>query len=138
MRAFLISLVGSALLVGCRDTAFSPELLTLSVTVAPSPLRGGDSATVVVSLTNKMLFPGQVGGRPCPLEFAFEIVDQSGAAVGGIPEKCVLRSLNSRVIKPGETVSQDFRWVAIDGGGAPLAPGSYGVRGDCSWVPGMK
>ena len=138
MRAILVSLVGSALLAGCRDAPFSPKVLTLAATVVPSPLRGGDTITVVVSVTNKMLFSVQVGGGPCPLEFGFEIVDQSGAAVGGIPEGCVLRGLNSGVIQPGETVSQAFRWVAVDSGGAPLAPGSYDVRGDCSWVPGVK
>lgn len=138
MRAILVSLVGSALLVGCSDSPFSPTMLTLAATVVPSPLRGVDTATVVVSVTNKTLFSVHVGGSPCPLEFGFEIVDQSGDAVGGVPEGCVLRSFNSGVIKPGETVSQTFRWIAIDSGGAPLAPGSYDVRGDCSWVPGVK
>jgi hypothetical protein len=137
MRALLVSLVGSAILLGCRDTPFSPEVLTLVATIAPSPLHGGDTATVVVSLTNDTPLSVHVSGTPCP--FGFEIVDQSGAVVGGISSLyCVQRILISRAIRPGETVSQAFPWVANDSGGSPLVPGDYGVRGDCSWVSGGK
>lgn len=136
MRAFLVSLVGPAMLVGCRDTPFSPEVLTLAATVAPSPLRGGDTASVVVSLTNNMLVSVRVGGSACP--FAFEVVDQSGAVVSGsAPQNCI-QVLVSQVLKPGESVSQTFRWVASATGGSPLVPGDYVVRGDCSWAPGGK
>ena len=134
MRPFLVSLVGSAMLVGCRDTPFSPDVLTLAATVAPSPLRGGDTATVVVSLTNRTLVSVQVGGSACP--FAFEIVDQAGAVVSGsAPQNCI-EILVSQVLKPGDSVNQTFRWVANGSRGAPLVPGEYVVRGDCSWVPG--
>lgn len=134
MRAFLVSLFGSALLVGCSDRAFSPDVLTVTATVAPSPLHGGDTATVVVRLTNYTSLSVRAGGSACP--FAFEIVNQSGAVVGGsAPQPCV-QVLVSQVLMPGESVSQTFRWVANEAGGFPLVPGDYGVRGDCSWVPG--
>jgi hypothetical protein len=136
MRAFLVSLVGSAILGGCSDTPFSPEVLTLVATVAPSPLHGGDTAIVVVSLTNYTSLSVRAGGSACP--FAFEIVDQSGAVVSGsAPQPCVAVFV-SQVLKPGERVSQTFRWVANASSGSPLVPGDYGARGDCSWVPQVK
>jgi hypothetical protein len=136
MRAFLASLVGSTMLVGCRDTPFSPDVLTVMATIAPSPLHGGDTATVAVSLTNYTSLSVRAGGSACP--FAFEIVDQSGAVVSGSAPQPCLAVFVSQVLKPGESVSQTFRWVANETSGSPLVPGDYGVRGDCSWVAGVK
>jgi len=132
MKTFILSLIGSAVLVGCSDTPLSPDLLTVTATVAPNPLQSGDTATVVVSLANHTPFSVSVGGTECP--FAFEVVDQSGAVVGGpAPQFCVA-DLVSRVMMPGDRVSQTFRWTADAPGGGPLQPGTYSVRGLCQWV----
>lgn len=133
MRSLLVSLVAGLTLVGCRDST-SPELLSVSATVSPTTLHSGDSATIVVSLTNHSLFRARVSGEECP--FYFEIIDQSGTSVGQGFSNCFTRIFVNRTLNPGETVSATFRWAASDTSGSPLKPGDYTLRGLCSWVGG--
>lgn len=131
MRSLLLSIVAGLSLIGCRDST-SPVLLLVSATVAPSPLHSGDSATIVVSLTNQSVLRARVSGEECP--FYFEILDQSGTSVDRGFSPCFLRVFVNRTLNPGETVRATFRWSANDSGGNPLQPGEYTLQGYCTWI----
>ena len=131
MRSLLFGLAVGFALVGCRDST-SPVLLSVSATVAPSPLHSGDSATIVVSVTNQSVLRARVSGEECP--FYFEVLDQSGTSVDQGFTPCFLRVFVNRTLNPGETVSATFRWAARDSGGSPLQPGEYTLQGYCTWI----
>jgi len=134
MRLFL----GAAALGCCAAalparpvTATSLPLDSLRFTlVAPDSVRAGERVPIVLRLTN-------VSGRPVEAHFlgrtiAFDIVIASedgtilwrrleGAVVPGI--------LQVKVLAPGQTLEFKDAWRQRTNAGAPVAPGTYVVRG---------
>jgi hypothetical protein len=133
MRSMLVSMVAASLVAGCGN-ATGPDALIVTASVS-SPLPGGDTTLVYVSLVNPSSSAIHVSGSACP--FTFEILDRTGVRVGGSGPQVCIAIIKAVTLAPGASVTAAFRWVAADtGSGQPLTPGAYRLRGFCEWVAG--
>ena len=123
-----------ALAAACHDAGLEPGAgIQVTTAVAPTVFRAGERVTVTHTVENR-------GRREAlllsPCEDPFTLTTAYGAAVR-MPERiCILAVVSPRRLGPGERVALAYEWRgdvyragAITGGGAPIAPGEYRLRG---------
>lgn len=138
MKPLWIGLFVAVPLAACQDTAapvIATRLTFVRATISPNILRGGDTATIVVSFVNQSPMPIRVAGGVCP--FSFAVLDVGGHVVSGSPAQPCSSLLIRLTIQPHDSTTQAFRWIATSGGMA-LTPGAYNLIGACDWTPEVR
>jgi hypothetical protein len=137
MKSLFVGLLTGSLLAGCMLTTDSTEALQVAVTISPSTIRRGDTASVTVQLINPTIHSTTVSGSSgCRL--TFDILDQNGVRVGGeIPGYCTA-DIKTLVLEPGQSDTRTFSWAAVRALDQPLPDGSYTVVGASLWLGGRR
>jgi hypothetical protein len=129
-------LVGTGALLGCFLTTEPADSVDLQVAVIPTNLRIGDSASVIVSLTNRRSSPIEFQTSGCPVHFA--VFGDDGRMVAPSSLGCVLVPQTVSLAAEEERRYR-FTWLGEPWsnwrphyGPYPtefLEPGAYTVRG---------
>jgi hypothetical protein len=122
----LLRVGGLMTLLGCADTVKPGDLaISITLTNAKSVIRSGDTLGISVTALN-------VGDRTitltdygCPRPFRIYGPDSEPVFVQDI---CSAVGVN-RQIRPGDSHTFQFTWVAEKADKSPLATGSYLLRG---------
>jgi hypothetical protein len=131
-----ILILSVAPLAGCFLTTEPADSVDLQVAVDPTNLRIGDSATIIVSLTNRRSSPIEFQTNGCPVHFA--VFDDDGRMVAPSILGCPLvpRTVS---LAAGEEERYQFTWLGEPWSNSRphygpyptefLEPGAYTVRG---------
>jgi hypothetical protein len=130
-----ILLAGTAIvLAGCGGAkkvaappVGDPSQVEVTLTANPAQLRPGETAEIVVAMTNPQRAPVTLTFRNgCIL--VFSVTDGSGVLVGPEARFCT-GDLPIVQLGPGEARSVTFHWAGTGDGNLQLAPGTYRLVG---------
>lgn len=100
---------------------------SVEVTVTPSTVRAGETATVSVRVTNTSAAAKTLQFTSSCLT-SYEFLDADGNVVGSAAEMCA-QVMTTRTLGAGESFTDDHSWGRRPVDTPQLKPGTYRVRG---------